>query len=217
MLLGGLTAADTSRTDIRIVDARGDQLVGSLPFGLHDTAVVRLGSAVYLFGGGTNAGTQSDAILRIPVGGGAVSTVGRLPAPSSDQSVAVSGDTGYVVGGYTGSRWLNTIVAWKPGSSARVVAHLPFTLRYAAVTAVGKTLVIAGGSLENGTASSAVLAYTPGRGSPADRHHGVAIAADGSGRQRSCGQFDDECRRSRERMVLPADGAPRLADEAEER
>jgi DNA-binding beta-propeller fold protein YncE len=164
MLLGGLTAADTSRADIRIVDARGDHRVGSLPLGLHDAAAVRLGSAVYLFGGGTNAGTQSDAILRIPVGGGAASKVETLPAPSSDQSAAASGGTAYVVGGYTGSRWLNTIVAWKPGRSARVVARLPFALRYAAVTAVGRTLVIAGGSLENGTASSAVLAYTPGRG-----------------------------------------------------
>src|SRR5581483_6901602 len=108
---------------------------------------------VYLFGGGTNAGTQSDAIVRVPVAGGAATEVGRLPAPSSDQSAAAIGGTAYVVGGYTGSQWLNTIVAWKPGTTARVVARLPFALRYAAVAVAGKTLVIAGGSLENGTAS----------------------------------------------------------------
>ncbi len=45
---------------------------------------------------------------------------------------------------------------------AHVVAHLPATLRYAAVTAVGGRLVVAGGSLENGTASDAVLEYVPG-------------------------------------------------------
>jgi len=164
MLLGGLTAADTSRTDIHIVDGHRDRRVGSLPVALHDTAAVRIGSAVYLFGGGTNAGTQRDAIVRVPTSGGTASDVGRLPAPSSDQSAAAIDGTAYVVGGYTGTRWLNTIVAWRPGSSARVVARLPFTLRYAAVTAVGGTLVIAGGSLEDGAASSAVLAYTPGHG-----------------------------------------------------
>jgi YVTN family beta-propeller protein len=131
---------------------------------VHDSAAARIGSGVYLFGGGTNAGTQSDRIVYIPLGGGATTVVGRLPAPSSDQSAAALGGSAYIVGGYTGARWLNTIVAWKPGFNARVVAHLPFSLRYAAVTAVGRTLVIAGGSLENGSASRAVFAYAPGRG-----------------------------------------------------
>src|SRR6185312_12085728 len=163
-LLGGLTAADISRADIRVVDGRHDRPGGMLGLAVHDTAAVRLGSSVYLFGGGTNAGTQSDAVVRVPVAGGAAVDVARLPAPSSDQSAAAIGGTAYVVGGYTGSQWLSTIVAWRPGSTARVVEHLPFALRYAAVAVAGKTLVIAGGSLEDGTASSAVLAYTPGHG-----------------------------------------------------
>jgi Kelch motif len=57
------------------------------------------------------------------------------PAPSSDQPAAAIGNTVYVVGGYTGSQWLDTIVAWRPGTQPRIVAHLPFALRYAAVTA----------------------------------------------------------------------------------
>ncbi|HSC50307.1 MAG TPA: hypothetical protein VLD16_08600 [Gaiellaceae bacterium] len=162
MLLGGLTAADTSRTDIRIATAGGDRAAGRLPTALHDTAAVRIGDAVYLFGGGTGANTQSDAILRVPAGGGAARTIGQLPAPSSDQSAAAIAGTAYIVGGYTGARWLDTIVAWRPGGPARVVARLPFSLRYAAVTAVAGRLVIAGGSLENGTASTVVLAYRPG-------------------------------------------------------
>ena len=162
MLLGGLSAADTSRADVLVATPAGGQSVGLLPAAVHDTAAARLGGAVYLFGGGTNANTQSDAIVRVPVGGGAATAVGRLPAPSSDQAAAAIGGTAYVVGGYTGSRWLDTIVAWRPGQPARVVAHLPFPVRYAAVAAVGRRLVIAGGSLENGTASAAVLAYTPG-------------------------------------------------------
>jgi len=183
MLLGGLTAADSSRTDVIVVTAHGDRPAGTLPTALHDTAAARLGNAVYLFGGGTNAGTQSDAIVRVPLDGSAASTVGRLPAPSSDQAAAAIDGTAYVVGGYTGTRWLDTIVAWRPGSPAHVVARLPFALRYAAVTAAAGTLVIAGGSLQNGTASSAVLTFVPGQARvrragrlPAPTTHAAAAA-----------------------------------------
>jgi hypothetical protein len=60
---------------------------------------VRIGSAVYVFGGGTNAGTQSDAIVRVPTNGGTARDVGRLPAPSSDQAAAAIGGTAHIVGG----------------------------------------------------------------------------------------------------------------------
>jgi len=163
MLLGGLTAADFSRADVRIVSPSGDRAGGALPAALHDTAAVRIGSWVYVFGGGTNANTQSDAIVRVPARGGAGTVIGRLPTPSSDQSAAAIAGTAYVVGGYTGTRWLDSIVAWRPGAPARVVARLPFALRYAAVATAAGKVIIAGGSLENGTASTAVLAYTPGR------------------------------------------------------
>jgi YVTN family beta-propeller protein len=85
-----------------------------------------------------------------------------LPAPSSDQSAATIGGTAYIVGGFTGTHWLDTIVAWRPGQPARIVAHLPFTLRYAAVSSAGNLLVIAGGSLESGAAGNEVLSYRPG-------------------------------------------------------
>jgi YVTN family beta-propeller protein len=186
MLLGGLTSADQSRRDIRIATATRDRAAGTLPTALHDTAAVTLGGAVYLFGGGTGANTQSDTIVRVPLRGGAATAVGRLPAPSSDQSAVAVGGTAYVVGGYTGTRWLDTIVAWRPGARARVVAHLPQAVRYAAVAASGSTIVIAGGSLQNGTASRAVLAYRPGAARatrlatlPAATTHAAAAALDG--------------------------------------
>jgi YVTN family beta-propeller protein len=160
MLLGGLTAADTSRADVRVVSANRDRPAGVLPSAVHDAAAVRLGRAVYLFGGGTNESTQSDAIVRVDRGRSTV--VSSLPTSSSDQAAAAIGGTAYVVGGYTGSRWLDTIVAWRPGSPARVVAHLPTMLRYGAVTAADGRLVIAGGSVPNGTASRAIFEYTPG-------------------------------------------------------
>src|SRR5262245_42446089 len=145
MLLGGLTASDMSRPDVRIASPAGDRSAGILPTALHDTAAARIGPSVYLFGGGTGANTQSDAIVRVPAAGGSGVEVGRLPAPSSDQSAATIGGIAYVVGGFTGTRWLDTIVAWRPGRPARIVAHLPFALRYAAVSSARGRLVIAGG------------------------------------------------------------------------
>src|SRR5262249_7457666 len=80
-----------------------------------------------------------------------------------------------------------------------VVAHLPKTLRYAAVTPVGDRIVIAGGSLENGTASDEVLVYTPASGRvdlvgrlPGPTTHAAAATLRGiayviGGRGTSCG------------------------------
>jgi YVTN family beta-propeller protein len=186
MLLAGLSAADTSRADIRLVTPAADRAAGRLPVTLHDTAAVRIGNAVYLFGGGTGSNTQSDQVIRVSDAGTGAAVVAHLPAPSSDQSAAAIGGSAYVVGGFTGTHWLNTIVAWRPGAPARVVAHLPFSLRYAAVAAAGTRLVIAGGSLVDGSASAAILEYTPGRAGvrtigrlPSPTTHAAAAALGG--------------------------------------
>jgi YVTN family beta-propeller protein len=161
VLLGGLTAADTSRDDIVTVSRAGSRLVDHLPGVVHDAAAVTIGKLSYVFGGGNGPG-QIDTIVRVDPHTGAAEAIGHLPAPSSDQVAAAIGGTAYVVGGYTGSQWLDTIVAWKPGGRSHVVAHLPTAVRYAAVTAVGDTLVVAGGSLPSGSATDAVYAFTPG-------------------------------------------------------
>jgi YVTN family beta-propeller protein len=160
VLLGGLTAADTSRDDIVTVSRSGSRRVGRLPTPVHDAAAVTIGTLSYLFGGGTGP-SQIDTIVKVDPRTGAAEAVGHLPTGSSDQTGAAIGGTAYVVGGYTGTRWLDTIVAWKPGGRARVVAHLPSAVRYAAVTAVGNRLVIAGGSLPSGSATDAVYAFAP--------------------------------------------------------
>jgi YVTN family beta-propeller protein len=164
LLLGGLTAADTSTDSVISAGFGAGRAIGRLPSPRHDTAAAALGGSVYVFGGGNGTSQLSD-IVRVDPSTGASSVVGHLPAASSDSSAAtIDGTTAYVVGGYTGTHWLDTIVAYRPGGTAHVVAHLPYTVRYAAVTAVGNTVVIAGGSLENGTASDKVLGFTPGRG-----------------------------------------------------
>jgi DNA-binding beta-propeller fold protein YncE len=76
--------------------------------------------------------------------------------------VAYLGGTFYAVGGYTGTTALATIVAWRPGGRARVVARLPKPLRYAAIAPVGHALVIAGGT--SGVAASRdIYSFDPGR------------------------------------------------------
>jgi YVTN family beta-propeller protein len=160
VLLGGLTAADVSSDEIVTATRAGSQRVGRIPTPLHDAAAVKIGNRAYLFGGGTGV-SQIDTILMVDPRTGAAQAIGRLPSGSSDQSAAAIGHTAYIVGGYTGTQWLDTIVAWSPGGKARVVAHLPHTLRYAAVTAAAGRVVIAGGSLENGTAGDRVYAFVP--------------------------------------------------------
>ncbi len=182
MLLGGLTAADTSRSTIEVVSAKGDRTVGQLPGALHDAAAATLGGSVYLFGGGDGV-RQLDQILKVNPKTGVVSAAGRLPAPSSDQSAASIGSTAYIVGGYTGTRWLDTIVAWTPDGGGKVVGHLPSALRYAAVASAGGRLVIAGGSRPDGGASDQILRFDPATGRtttighlPSPTTHGAAAA-----------------------------------------
>jgi YVTN family beta-propeller protein len=160
VLIGGLTPADVSSDEIVTATRAGSQRVGRIPGALHDSAAVTIGRDAFLFGGGTGT-AQIDTILMVDPATGAAQTVGHLPAGSSDQSAAAIGRTAYIIGGYTGTRWLDTIVAWTPGGAAHVVGHLPHTLRYAATTAAGGRIVVAGGSLENGTASDGIYAFTP--------------------------------------------------------
>ena len=162
ILAGGLTAQDLSSRTILSLRGRASRVIGQLPSPQHDAAAATLGRFVYVFGGGDGVG-QLDHILRIDPLSGRVTSAGHLPVASSDSAAASIGAVAYIVGGYTGARWLDTIVAFRPGRNARVVAHIPTPLRYAAVTAVGGTLVIAGGSLVNGSAARAVYAFDPAR------------------------------------------------------
>lgn len=155
MLLGGLTAADTSRADILVL--RGGRATPRTPLSapLHDAAAANIAGSVFFFGGG-NLGSSRD-ILRVDPSG-ATHVAGHLPQGLSDIAVAAIDGTGYVVGGYTGSSPVATILAWRPGGSARAVGRLPAPVRYAAVTAVGPVLVIAGGTTPAG-ASRDVYAF----------------------------------------------------------
>lgn len=170
LLLGGLTAADTSRADIVELSAGGGAAEpfrawssaqrGSLPTALHDATAVGLGGRAYLLGGG-NLGS-SAAIVEVG-SDGTTRPAGRLPVAASDVSAAALGGSAYVVGGFTGTSPLDTIVAWRLGRPARVVAYLPYPVRYAAVAAARGRLIIAGGTVGT-SATREVLSFNPRTG-----------------------------------------------------
>jgi N-acetylneuraminic acid mutarotase len=147
---------------VTVLEAGRPGAHASLPEGQHDASAARLGTNVYVFGGGQEA--SYDHILAFnPVTSG-VSQVGTLPQATSDAAVAALAGTAYVIGGYTGQQALDTIVAWRPGGSAQVVAHLPTGLRYAAAaTTADGHVVIAGGTPGEG-ASSSILRFDPASG-----------------------------------------------------
>ena len=159
-LLGGLGATDLSLNEALIVRRGSSHALGHLPRALHDAPGARIGGRIFVFGGGDGI-RQLAAITGVEIATGRTYPAGALPAASSDSAAATIGRTAYVVGGYTGTRWLDTIVAWSPGHRGRIVAHLPSPVRYAAVTAAHGVVVIAGGSLPDGTASRLISTYDP--------------------------------------------------------
>jgi N-acetylneuraminic acid mutarotase len=160
-LLGGLDAADGSTASVVLADLKAELRRGSLPGPQHDAQAAVLAGKVYVFGGGYL--TELDHILSYDPGSDAVGPAGTLPTASSDVAVAASGGSAYVVGGFDGSAWLDTILAWRSGAPARVAARLPVGLRYAAAASVGRVLLILGGSTPSG-ASRAIYRFDPAAG-----------------------------------------------------
>ncbi len=101
-----------------------------------------------MFGGGQF--TQYDHILAYDPRTNSIQTAGSLPSAASDVAVTGDGSTGYVIGGFDGVNWLNTVLAFTPGRPPRVLARLPVALRYAAAATVGGYVMVAGGSTPTG-------------------------------------------------------------------
>lgn len=179
-LIGGLDSASVSRDQIQVADLHRVLSSATLPGAQHDAQGAILDGRVYVFGGG--AATELDHIVSFDPATGAVRTVGSLPKASSDSTVTAVAGTAYIVGGYDGVDYLNTIVAWRPGAGPHVVAHLPVGLRYAAAVTVGPSVLVIGGSTPTG-ASDAIYRFDPATGGvrrigrlPHPTTHGAAAA-----------------------------------------
>ena len=142
---GGLDASDASGKGIFHLDLKTGALrqIGTLAHAVHDAAGARLGVGVVIFGGGTAGSTA--AVQRFE-GSGSARDVGHLPQPRSDLSAVTLGGRVFLLGGYTGSSQPASVLGTTDGTTFRVVARLPVTVRYAAVVAVGTTIWVFGGS-----------------------------------------------------------------------
>src|SRR5579863_9036113 len=162
VLIGGLSAGDTSTSEVYMGDRRRVSQVATLGTAQHDAQAALLDGRVYVFGGGSFS--ELDHIFSFDPASHTLTTVGSLPVAQSDVAVTSIGNTAYVVGGYDGVSWRNTILAYSPGASApRTVGTLPVGLRYAAVAALGGRVLIAGGSTPT-AASRAIFSFDPGTG-----------------------------------------------------
>jgi outer membrane protein assembly factor BamB len=157
ILLGGLTAAGTSASGVFAVNTAtgGARRIGVLAGPLHDAAGASLGGRDLIFGGGTAASVATVQEFTPPgsgrgPGGGTASTVGRLPAITSDATAVSIGGTAYVAGGYDGTRPDPQVLATSDGRHFRAVAALPVPVRYPAVAALGGKIYVFGGQAVTG-------------------------------------------------------------------
>jgi Kelch motif len=144
LILGGLDNRGKSSATVYRFDpsSASIQADGSLAVGAHDATGVKLGSSVFIFGGGSEAsGLRAVQSYQ----GGKATVVGSLPQARSDLSSVVVGSEAIVLGGYTGTSLPTSVLATSDGITFRVVAQLPVPVRYAGVAAVGNTVYVIGG------------------------------------------------------------------------
>jgi outer membrane protein assembly factor BamB len=155
--LGGLVGG-TSSDWVLVGTPSRLRRVGRLPVPTHDAAAVRLGRAVYLFGGGEQV--SSPAIVRVDPATGSAVHAGSIGEPLSDLGAVSLGGSAYLVGGYTGSKFATAVLRYRPGRTPALVARLPVGLRYAGVASLGGRIYVAGGVTTSGD-SSAIYAVDP--------------------------------------------------------
>jgi N-acetylneuraminic acid mutarotase len=192
LILGGLDASGNSAAGVFLLHPANGALseAGSLTGPLHDSAATMLGERVLVIGGGTEASTDMVQALAAPGGTVAAGTgaeaTGRLPTVRSDLSAVTIGRTAYVLGGYDGSRPVDSVLATGDGSEFTEVARLPAPARYLAVAALGGRIYAFGGQTASGSPSDAIQEVDPGAGTakvighmPAAVSHASAVTLGG--------------------------------------
>jgi N-acetylneuraminic acid mutarotase len=157
LVLGGLNELDESTSAIQQFtppSARA-QAAGTLAEAKHDLAAGVLGSRSVVLGGGSL--TELDSVEEVTPNNSGV-TVGSLPGARSDLAAVTVGTYLYVVGGYDGSTPVAEVLRTRDGRRYQPFGALPVAVRYPAVAAVGSTIYVFGGELEDGADSDAVQA-----------------------------------------------------------
>ncbi|HEY5333694.1 MAG TPA: PQQ-binding-like beta-propeller repeat protein [Solirubrobacterales bacterium] len=189
LIIGGLDASESSAAGVFQLDPTDGELseAGSLTTPLHDTGATVLGNRVFVFGGGTEASTDSVQSLPIPGAGATAEVTGELPTVRSDLSAVTIGGRAYVLGGYDGTNPIDSVLATSDGSSFEQVARLPAPARYLAVATLGGRIFAFGGETVSGSASDAIREVDPTAGTarivghlPGAVSHAAAVALAGS-------------------------------------
>jgi hypothetical protein len=149
--VGGANAAGSSR----VITGFGPlPIVASLGTPVHDAAAAAQGTTLYVIGGGEAA--PSSLVQAVSLNGEPAPPVTPLPLPLAD-ATGVNTPQGFMlVGGYTGSRFLDTVLRWTPPGRLATVVTLPVGVRYAAAAWYSHRLIIAGGLTPTGPTAAVV-------------------------------------------------------------
>lgn len=170
LIVGGLTASQQTTANIETFDpSTGVTAAGHLAVPVHDAAAAVINGRAFVVGGG--AASSTNAVQQVQSNGSAV-RVGQLPQPRSDDSVAVSGNSMYVVGGYDGVHEVPGVLVTTDGVTFTQVGQLTETIRYGAAYAANGSVWMFGGEhqgvttadiqrVDTGTGQSSAVAKFP--------------------------------------------------------
>lgn len=154
LVLGGLTAAGTTGSILRVDPASGTVTPdGRLAAAVHDAAGAPLGDAWLVVGGGRILAVPT--VQRVAVAGGSAASVtaslaGPLPAARADHAAVAVGGEVVVLGGGRGGVPDPTVLATTDGTRFRTIASLAVAVRYAAAVAFGGRVYLFGGATASG-------------------------------------------------------------------
>ncbi|HLX34420.1 MAG TPA: kelch repeat-containing protein [Candidatus Limnocylindrales bacterium] len=188
LVCGGLLGSGATTSAIVRIDPAGESAirVGSLAVGVHDAAGASLGDLNLVIGGGRGLAVTTIQTCQPD---GSATVTGHLPAPRADASGVGVIDAGspevVVVGGGDAGVLEPAVLATSDGSATSRIATLAVGVRYAAIVAIGRSVVVIGGFRTSAdTADIQTIDLDTGRTRivgrlPAPLAHAAAFAMDG--------------------------------------
>jgi|GEM_PF-675102 len=143
---GGYDGTKDVATVLSTKDGTNFTTVGTLPTLVRYPAMVNAGGVLWVIGGETSSGGDTNVIQRIDPASGAVTIASHYPNTIGHEGVAVLGGHVYVIGGRVGGAISDHVVELDPATgTTKLVGHLPAPLSDMAVTVLGDTAYVVGG------------------------------------------------------------------------
>jgi len=151
LVLGGLVGGSSAASVLAVDPGTGTVTrAGTLAVPTHDAAGAVLNGRAHVFGGG-NVGSIS-AIQTFDASASRVT--GHLPLARSDLAAGIVDDRVYVAGGFNGNRLTPYVLSSSDGDVFHIAGTLARAVRYPALTTLGHSVFLIGGSTAS-TESSA--------------------------------------------------------------